>query len=234
MTTNNITVFDPAMCCSTGVCGPEVDPKLARFSADLDWLAAQGVAVRRFNLAQEPGAFAEDASAKSALETRGEAALPLIKAGEAVVSSGAYPSRDELAAWAGLSSTPSLYTETVAELVAIGAAIASNCEPCFKFHYDKARKLGVSREDMLRAVTTAQNVKDAPAKAMLDLAQRYLSRDAAETGASTSEQRTTKEKSGGCCGPAKAEASPPKEQASGCCGPSTKSETAAPKKSGCC
>lgn len=87
MTTNNITVYDPAMCCATGVCGPEVDPKLARFSADLDWLAAQGVAVRRFNLAQELGAFAEDASAKSALETNGEAALPLIKAGDAVVSS---------------------------------------------------------------------------------------------------------------------------------------------------
>jgi hypothetical protein len=104
MTTNNITVYDPAMCCATGVCGPEVDPKLARFSADLDWLAAQGVTVRRFNLAQEPGAFAEDASAKSALEAKGEAALPLIKAGNAVVSSGAYPSRDELAAWAGLSA----------------------------------------------------------------------------------------------------------------------------------
>ena len=235
-----------------GVCGPEVDPKLARFSADLDWLAAQGVAVRRFNLAQEPGAFAEDASAKSALETKGEAALPLIKAGDAVVSSGAYPSRDELAAWAGLSATPSLYTDAVAELVAIGAAIASNCEPCFHYHHDTARKLGVSREDMLRAVTTAQNVKDAPAKAMLDLAQRYLSRDSAAAGASASEQPAAKEKSGGCCGPAKAEASPPKEQASGCCGPakaeasppkeqasgccgaSTKSEAAAPKKSSCC
>ena len=70
-----------------------------------------------------------------------------------------------------------LFTEAVAELVAIGAAIASNCEPCFKFHYDKARKLGVSHEDMWRAVTTAQNVKDAPAKAISDLAERYLRRE---------------------------------------------------------
>lgn len=231
MTTNNITVYDPAMCCATGVCGPEVDPKLARFSADLDWLASQGVTVRRFNLAQEPGAFAEDASVKAALETKGEAALPLIKADDAVVSSGAYPSRDELAAWAGLPSMPSLYTEAVAELVAIGAAIASNCEPCFKFHYDKARKLGVSREDMLRAVTTAQSVKEAPARAVLDLAQQYLGRDAAQ-----SEQPQPKEKSGGCCGPAKVEASAPKpkETSTGCCGPSAQSEPAAPKKSSCC
>ena len=69
---------------------------------------------------------------------------------------------------------PSLYTEAIAELVAIGAAIAANCEPCFRAHYDKARKLGVSREDMMRAVTTAQSVKEVPARAVTGLAERYL------------------------------------------------------------
>ena len=43
----SVEVFDPAMCCSTGVCGPSVDPALARFAADLEWLAGQGVAVAR-------------------------------------------------------------------------------------------------------------------------------------------------------------------------------------------
>ena len=38
-------VFDPPMCCSTGVCGPVVDPDLTRFAADLDWLAGQGVSL---------------------------------------------------------------------------------------------------------------------------------------------------------------------------------------------
>ncbi|MEX1025050.1 MAG: arsenite efflux transporter metallochaperone ArsD [Planctomycetota bacterium] len=107
MNTKNITVYDPAMCCSTGVCGPEVDPDLARFSADLEWLAAQGVAVRRFNLAQEPGAFVGDADAQAALEHRGASALPLIKADDVVVSSGVYPSRVQLATWAGVASAAS-------------------------------------------------------------------------------------------------------------------------------
>jgi len=112
-----------------------VDPQLVRFAADLDWLKSQGVSVERFNLAQQPGAFAKDATVKAALA--------------------------ELGSWAGVGApTPSIFTEAVAELVAIGAAIAPNCEPCFTFHYDKARKLGVSREDMLRVVTTARNVKD--------------------------------------------------------------------------
>jgi AhpD family alkylhydroperoxidase len=68
----------------------------------------------------------------------------------------------------------SLYTDSVAELVAIGAAIAANCKPCFKYHFQQARKLGVSREDMMRAVRTAQTVKDTPARAMLQLAHRFL------------------------------------------------------------
>jgi len=69
------------------------------------------------------------------------------------------------------------YSPEVAELVAIGAAIAANCEPCFKYHYDKARKLGVSFDDMAAAVNTAQAVKQAPARAILELADRFLHGD---------------------------------------------------------
>lgn len=97
-----VRVFDPAMCCSTGICGPSVDPQLVRFAADLGWLKTQGVSVERFNLSQQPAAFADDAAVKNALETKGEAGLPLVKVNGEVKSSGVYPSRDELAAWAGV------------------------------------------------------------------------------------------------------------------------------------
>lgn len=99
-----VRVFDPAMCCSTGICGPSVDPELVRFAADLDWLKSQGVAVERFNLAQQPWAFAEDAAVRAALEAQGEAGLPLLKVNGEVKSSGIFPSRAELAAWAGVAS----------------------------------------------------------------------------------------------------------------------------------
>lgn len=49
-----LRVYDPPMCCSTGVCGPEVDPALTRFAADVDWLGRRGVTVERYNPAQEP------------------------------------------------------------------------------------------------------------------------------------------------------------------------------------
>lgn len=80
----------------------------------------------------------------------------------------------------------SIFTEQVAELVAIGAAIAANCEPCFKYHYDQARKLGVSDLDMRYAVDLAQKVKDTPARAMLNLAERYLGAATTETQAAAS------------------------------------------------
>lgn len=103
MSTKFFTVFDPAMCCSTGVCGPEVDPKLLAFSADVDWLAKQGVEVRRFNMAQEPGAFAEDAGVKSALEAMGQRALPMIRVNGHTVMSGSYPTREQIAQWFDLA-----------------------------------------------------------------------------------------------------------------------------------
>ncbi|WP_040597371.1 arsenite efflux transporter metallochaperone ArsD [Patulibacter medicamentivorans] len=92
-----LEVFDPAMCCSTGVCGPGVDPQLARFAADLGWLQEQGVEVQRYNLAQQPQAFVASTAAKDALRQHGEQALPLLVLDGAPVSHGSYPDRDALA-----------------------------------------------------------------------------------------------------------------------------------------
>jgi hypothetical protein len=81
-----------------------VDPQLARFAADLDWLKSQGVSVERFNLAQQPAAFAEDDAVCSALHAKGRAGLPVVKVNGEIKSSGVYPSRAELAAWAGVGA----------------------------------------------------------------------------------------------------------------------------------
>lgn len=99
--TVTIRVFDPAMCCSSGVCGPSIDPELARFAADVDWLQKQGIKVERFNLSQQPAAFAQTLAVKAALE-RGTDVLPLVMVDDRVAVEGAYPSRETLAALAGV------------------------------------------------------------------------------------------------------------------------------------
>ena len=91
-----LEVFDPAMCCSTGVCGPEVDPQLVRFAADARWLDQQGVTVRRYNLSQEPSAFMSNALVRRTLQTEGVNCLPLgVLDGNVAFRSG-YPEREEL------------------------------------------------------------------------------------------------------------------------------------------
>ncbi len=98
---DKIQVFDPAMCCNTGVCGPEVDPSLVTFAADLEWLKAQGIQVERINLAQQPQRFAQHDAIRQLLETQGETALPAIVVNGEIKQCGNYPSREQLAEWAG-------------------------------------------------------------------------------------------------------------------------------------
>ena len=73
-----------------------------------------------------------------------------------------------------MSESKTLMTDAITELVAIGAAMACNCEPCFKYHFDQARKLGVSVEDMRQAVNTGLSVKAAPHRKVVETAERYL------------------------------------------------------------
>ena len=107
-----VQVFDPAMCCSTGVCGPAVDPSLARFAADLEWLKTEGVEVQRFNLAQEPAAFVANPAVAEALRG-GIGALPLVLVDGKIVTRGAYPSREALAASVGLEAPERLHGDPV-------------------------------------------------------------------------------------------------------------------------
>jgi arsenite methyltransferase len=104
-TMTTIEVFDPAMCCSTGVCGPTVDPELARFEADLRWLGTRGASVTRHNLAQEPGEFAGRPLVAAMLQSGGEDVLPIVLINDKLAFSGTWPSLADLAAPLGIEVT---------------------------------------------------------------------------------------------------------------------------------
>jgi len=94
-----IEVFDPVLCCSSGVCGPRVDPVLLRIAADLRWVEENGGQVRRFNPGQNPAAFADNELVRGELSQGGEAVLPLVLVDGRIVLRGRYPNREELTAW---------------------------------------------------------------------------------------------------------------------------------------
>ena len=62
----------------------------------------------------------------------------------------------------------------VAELIALAAAVGSNCEACFRSHYETARGVGLSTEEIVRALSVAEAVKATPARRMRELAARKL------------------------------------------------------------
>ena len=94
-----IQVFDPPMCCSTGVCGPEVDPVLAAVSGFLHRAKEQGCSVDRFNLAQQPIAFVENEKVRSLIEQDGVDALPLVFVDGELKLKGRYPNEAERTDW---------------------------------------------------------------------------------------------------------------------------------------
>jgi len=117
-----LRVFDPPQCCSTGVCGPDIDPALVQFAADLKALAARGVAVERFNLSQEPEAFVAQEVVRTAINTLGTGVLPLIVRDGRIVSHGCYPTL------ATLEAIVADATEAEpAEMLSLD--IASDCAP---------------------------------------------------------------------------------------------------------
>lgn len=98
--------------------------------------------------------------------------------------------------------TAPLVTEAVAELVALGAAMAANNEDAFQRHNFRLHKLGVSREDRIQAVNIALQVKMAPHRELVELAEHYLMAGG--------------EQEGGCCG-GECQCEAEGEEA-GCCG----------------
>ncbi len=99
-----LEVYDPPMCCSSGVCGPNINPVLTRFSSILEWLKTQNVDVARYNLSSNPAAFAGQESVKNALEEEGNECLPLVLVNGYIVSRGTYPSREELMTFLDISA----------------------------------------------------------------------------------------------------------------------------------
>lgn len=72
------------------------------------------------------------------------------------------------------SNGNSIFSDEVRELVAIGASIAANCEPCLKYHVIEAGKMGISVDDMRMAVNMALAVKESPAKSIRNLSEKFL------------------------------------------------------------
>jgi SAM-dependent methyltransferase len=99
----SVRVFEPALCCNTGVCGDDVDQSLVTFTADLAHLRGQGADIERHNLANDPSAFAADETVRAFLQLTGSDGLPLTLVDGVTVMTGRYPAREQLLRFSGLA-----------------------------------------------------------------------------------------------------------------------------------
>ena len=91
-------IFEPAMCCPTGLCGVGVDPELLRISTVLDTLKKNGVAVDRFNLSSAPAEFITDPVINAYINAKGTDGLPAVMVDGKIVIEGRYPTNEEFTA----------------------------------------------------------------------------------------------------------------------------------------
>ncbi len=94
-----IEIFDPAMCCSTGVCGPSIDTELLRVATVINFLKEKGIIIKRHGLSNEPQDFISNQVISDLLQKEGAEILPVTLVDGAVTKTKEYPTNDELAKW---------------------------------------------------------------------------------------------------------------------------------------
>lgn len=90
-----VQIFEPAMCCSTGLCGVGVDPELLRISTVLNSLEKNGIKIDRFNLTDAPMEFINNRKINDYIYENGDEKLPVITLDGEIIIEGRYPSNEE-------------------------------------------------------------------------------------------------------------------------------------------
>ena len=95
MKSSTLEIFEPAMCCETGLCGTAINPELLRVSSAVRELRDAGFSVERFNLSSSPMKFVTNTAVAAYLQMKGPDSLPLVLMDNAVVMAGRYPTNAE-------------------------------------------------------------------------------------------------------------------------------------------
>ncbi|API89759.1 arsenite efflux transporter metallochaperone ArsD [Desemzia sp. C1] len=102
-----LAIYEPAMCCATGVCGPSVNEDLLQITSVINALdTLDGFQATRYSLSSNPQAFVDNASLSTLLQEKGAEALPVTLLNGEIVKVGDYPSMEEITAFTGVQFVP--------------------------------------------------------------------------------------------------------------------------------
>jgi hypothetical protein len=103
-----IIIYESAMCCSSGVCGPSPDQALLALQDALEEIKKMGSEVERYSITQSPKKFRENPQVIKLIQEQQLKALPITTFNGNVVKSGSYPTLEELKKLLKDSVEPSL------------------------------------------------------------------------------------------------------------------------------
>ena len=91
-----IEIFDPPLCCPTGICGPNVDQALINLNEMIALLQKEGIQVERYQMTTHPHAFLNNAEVMKLVQEKQMAALPITVIYNQVIKTGSYPTIEEI------------------------------------------------------------------------------------------------------------------------------------------
>ncbi|MGM0546076.1 MAG: arsenite efflux transporter metallochaperone ArsD [Bacteroidota bacterium] len=174
--TATLTVYDPAMCCSTGVCGPDVDDKLVDFANDVKWLKSQGFTVQRHNLGQEPEAFKSNPEVIARLQNEGSDILPILTIDGSIISEGDYPNRDQLTDWLGIKAGDEAATSDEKQeiLSLLRKSVVEGNIGQIRNQFQLGENTGISKEELVGIIQAGVNERQQTTKKAVDAANELL------------------------------------------------------------
>jgi len=177
-----ITILDPAMCCSTGVCGEDVDDALVETAANVKWLKSLGYEVNRHNISNDGVAFKDYPVAVEKLKAEGVDSLPYILVNDQIVMAGSYPTKTEWMKFlANETSDGQSQKSEVDEaaktniLISIGAAIAASNEKALTHYVEEAKTAKLSLEEIANALNIGNNLRTEVSQSVVQTANALLS-----------------------------------------------------------
>ena len=88
-------IYDPPMCCSSGVCGPNPDQALIDIQGTITGLRKSGVEIERYMITQSPEKFKENPEVIALIQKHQLKVLPITTYNGEIVRMGAYPTLEE-------------------------------------------------------------------------------------------------------------------------------------------
>ena len=92
----DVEIFDPPMCCPTGLCGPTLDQTLLDVNEMILSLQAEGFSIDRYQMTSHPQVFLNNPEVMRLVREQQMAALPITVVRGKVIKVGEFPTLTEI------------------------------------------------------------------------------------------------------------------------------------------